>query len=252
MKKNMLILLLILISFSISYSQSIKIFELDPTYYGKVEDEEVVASGKVANMTDKTIKFKMKMEVLEIANTHSVSICWFACLDIVSNDYESPFEYTLKPFEETLPGQFSVHLYPYRKISDNPIMYAGPEPGKTKIRVIFTNVDNPDDKYSQDIEFVVVDPNSVDEGESTEFGIQNIYPNPAKDFTKIEFSYKKKEEYPHLEIFDLQGNSLYKYEICSCEDFIFLNTKEYSSGTYYVQLISENKKSKARILNIIR
>ncbi len=253
MKKYIQIVILLIFVGSISLNaQSIKVFQGDSEKDGFVTQEELIAGGIVKNTTNETVKFKMKMEILEINPSHAVSICWFQCLDIVFTDFESPFTYELAAQQESNPGQFAVHLYPYRKIADNPVVYTDPSAGVTKVRVTFYKESDPTDKSEFDITFSVKDPSSVEDSEVLDFGISSIYPNPAIENAKIEFNYKKKEEYPHLEIYDLKGNSLFQYEICSCEDFIYLNTKEYANGSYYIQLVSGNKKSKAKVLSVSR
>lgn len=259
MKKLILVIFLMFVALNINLSaQSVKIVMGD-SYVEKVfsvDLEEAVSYGVVKNTTDKTIKFKIRFEVLEIAPEHSISLCYNQCFDVVNIDYEVPGTFTLAPGQtSTEAGDvFSVHCYPFLKISDNPITYIGPAPGKTRVKVYLTNADDILDESEFEITFNIKDPTSVVEEEPSfaDFSIKNIYPNPAKESTKIEFQYNKDEDFPHIELFDTKGNKLYNYELCKCEDFIYLNTKEFPNGPYYIQLVGKNKKSKNQMLLIQR
>lgn len=259
MKKLILVFFLMLIALNIHLSaQSIQIIMGEPLVEEifTEELEEAVSHGIVKNTTDKTVNFKIRFEVIEIAPEHSLSICYNQCFDVVNIDYEVPGTFTL------LPGQtsneagdiFSMHCYPFRKIMDDPLTYLGPAPGKTKIIVYLTNADDILDEFEYEITFDIKDPTNVVEEEPAiaGFGIKNIYPNPASENTKIEFEYNKDEDFPHIELYDMKGNRLYNYEVCKCEDYIYLNTKEYSTGSYYVQLVGKNRKSKNQMLLIQR
>lgn len=240
------------------YSQSIQIIEgqslVEQDFYEELE--EVVSNGIVKNVTDKSITFKIRFEVLEIAPEHAVAVCYNQCYDIVNIDYEIPRTFTLAAGQTSQDAGdiFSFHCYPYRKILDVPLTYIGPAPGKTRVKVYFTNADDILDESEFEITFDIKEETSVVEEETltTDFQISNVYPNPAKEMTKIEFQYNKDEDFPHIELYDMNGNKLYDYEVCKCEDFIYLNTKEYANGSYYVQLVGKNRKSKNQLLLIQR
>lgn len=256
MKNSIRVFFLMFFALNVSiFAQSIQMIDGESSVDGLMTEEELIADGIVKNVTDKVVKFKVRFEVIEIAPEHSLSICYNQCFDVVNIDYEIPAIYTLGPGETNLDAGdiFSMHCYPFRKILDDPITYIGPAPGKTKIIVYFTNADDILDESEFEMTFNFKDPTSVDDELLPEgFGISKIFPNPANEMTKIEFSYNKEEDFPHLELYDINGNKLYDYEICKCEDFLYLNTKEFSNGTYYIQMVGNNRKSKNQMLLINR
>lgn len=239
-------------------AQSIQIIEgqslVEQEFYEELE--EVVSNGIVKNFSDKQVTFKIRFEVLEIAPEHSVSLCYNNCSDVVNIDYEIPGTFTLAAGQTSQDAgdNFSFHCYPFRKILDDPITYIGPAPGKTRVKVYFTNADDLLDESEYEITFDIKEKTSVvdDETLTSDFQILNVYPNPAKEMTKIEFQYNKDEDFPHIELFDMNGNKLYDYEVCKCEDFLYLNTKEYANGSYYLQLVGKNRKSQNQLLLIQR
>lgn len=250
----MFILMFLALNLNLS-AQSIKVVE-GPNYVeGTMEQEEVVAYGTVKNVTDKSVSFNIRFEVIEIAPEHSLAVCYNKCYDVVNIDYEVPGTFTLAPGQtsQDVGDIFSFHCYPFRKILDDPITYIGPAAGVTKVKIYFTNSADVLDESEYEITFNVKDPTDVDdEPSSSNFQISNVYPNPAKEMTKIEFQYNKEEDFPRVSLYDMKGNKLYDYEVCKCEDFIYLNTKEYANGSYYVQLVGKNRKSKNQLLLIQR
>ncbi len=254
MKKLIQVFFLMFIALNIGLNaQSVQIIEGQSFVEGILTDDEVISNGVIKNFTDKEITFNIRFEVIEIAPEHSISLCYNQCFDVVNIDYEVPGTFTLAPGQTSNQAGdiFSVHCYPFRKILDNPITYIGPAAGKTKIIVYLTNANDILDESEFEITFNVKNPVSVEEETLvSDLEISNVYPNPAKDMTKIEFQYNKDEDFPRLELFDINGNKLYDYEVCKCEDFIYLNTKEYANGSYYVQLVGKNRKSKNQMLLI--
>ena len=253
MKKLIQVIFLMFIALNISLNaQSIQIIEGE-SYVEEVfsEDlEEAVSHGIVKNMSNKEVTFKIRFEVIEIAKEHSLSLCYNQCFDVVNIDYEVPGTFVLGPGQTSndVGDLFSMHCYPFLKVND---FFLGPAPGVTKVMVYLTNADDILDESEFEITFNIKNPVSVEEETLvSDLQISNVYPNPAKDMTKIEFQYNKDEDFPHIELFDINGNKLYDYEVCKCEDFIYLNTKEYANGSYYIQLVGKNRKSKNQMLLI--
>ncbi|HRP01185.1 MAG TPA: T9SS type A sorting domain-containing protein [Candidatus Kapabacteria bacterium] len=257
MKK--LVTLIAMMSFTLCLSlsaQSIKVLLPEQEVSGIKTQEDIISHGIVKNMTDKEVEFKIRFDVLEIAPEHALSICYNQCFDVVNNDYQVPRTYKLGPGEtsEQTGDFYKIYCYPFRKISDDPIMYVGPAAGVTKIRVYFANVaDESNDIFSYDVTFNVKETTGInDEPIVNNFGITNIFPNPANGSTRLELQYNDNEATPHLEVYSITGDKVFDYEVANSSKYITLDTKELANGSYFIQLVGNNKRSMNKQLIIKR
>ncbi len=252
MKKSLHLFLLVFFALNLNlWSQSIQVIMGQGYVEGNYTDEYLISHGIVKNFTDKEIKFKIRFDVEQIAADHSLSLCYNQCFDVVSSSYKVPGSFMLGPGQtsEETGDYFKVYCYPIKKISDDPITYVGPGPGITKIKVYVTNADDPSDESSFEITFNVKDPTSVvDDNLPSSFGISNLSPNPSNEFTKIDFDLKNIQNTPYIELFDLNGNTIKTLRVLQTDNSIFMSTKDLANGSYFVQLIDGNRKSKVKLL----
>jgi hypothetical protein len=226
------------------------LYTIDDKTGDKIPLEQSIANLTLINTTDKTINFKMNVKLVKLVMGHEISICWDVCLPPFRDDYTSPLTYKMDPNQVTTTGLFSVHLYPYMLISDNPVTYTDPTAGISIMKIIFENTDNPNDKYEYNLTFNVIDPNtSVEESNSSEPEIMEITPNPANEETKLTFSSPIDNEIQHLNIFDIFGNLVFAQDIIAGSGDVIIDTSKLSSGSYYCRLVSGAfRKSKVKTL----
>ena len=82
----------------------------------------------------------------------------------------------------------------------------------------------------------------------------NVYPNPAREYTKINF-FLEKEEYIKLNIYNLQGRLIKTLSqnrlVTGNQTFILnFNDDNISDGMYIVELIANNKVFNAKFVVI--
>ena len=230
------------------------LYTIDSKTGDKIFLEQSIANLTLKNTTDKLIKFKMSVQMIELTMGHEISVCWNVCLPPFHDNYTSPQTYQLEPNQITTEGLFSVHLYPYMLISDNPPTYSDPVAGKTVIKITFVNVDDANDKYDYNLTFNISDPSPVVEvANITNLEIMDITPNPAMEQTHIMFSNLNGKDASHLEIYDMQGNLVMNKDLSDNANDVTVDTSTLSGGSYYCRLISgSNFSSKVKTLIVKR
>lgn len=213
--------------------------------------EDVHFAAFIRNQTNNPVTFKLKVEIIEIAPTHSLSYCWNLCYETIYQDYEYPQLATLGPNESSTLGQFKFYLFPYRFVDG---MTTKSDTGTTRIRIKFINVDNENDFSSYEITFKLKGTSSIIDGRETDdFSIVAIHPNPATSLTNVDINYKEEDKSLKFEIFDAQGNVKSEESVCSCYGKkIPLNLDKFSPGVYYLRLSNQDKYSKIEKLVIIK
>jgi hypothetical protein len=241
---------------TIAYSQSIQV-KSGPLFgevYGKITDEQLIADLTLKNTTSDTVKFKMSVELVKLVMGHEISICWNVCLPPFHDNYISPVTYQLEPNGVTNEGLFSVHLYPYMLLSDNPVTYSDPAAGTTQIKIIFENANDANDKYEYNITYTVVDPNTaVEISPISDLDILEITPNPSVGQSNIKFINSNSNAVTYLEIFDVQGNLVINKDLTGFSNNVSIDTSKLPGGSYYCQLVSDGlKKSIVKSLIVKR
>ena len=90
----------------------------------------------------------------------------------------------------------------------------------------------------------LTDPNG---GGELGIGIENSYPNPAINSTRIDYTFPNGVNQGEIVIYDLQGKELRCYKVDKTFDHLLISTYDIPAGTYFYQLqtsaqVSEGKK----------
>jgi len=79
----------------------------------------------------------------------------------------------------------------------------------------------------------------------------NLYPNPVKDYTSIEYALPKSQDKGVVRVFNVKGEVVDQYTLTNNEGKITWNKKNNSSGVYFAQIISGKEKI-TRKFNVIK
>ncbi|MEI6577727.1 MAG: T9SS type A sorting domain-containing protein [Bacteroidota bacterium] len=77
-----------------------------------------------------------------------------------------------------------------------------------------------------------------------------VRPNPAKNFIVIEYSYMNTDNMGIIQITDGAGRLIKEFQVASLKDQIIFETSGLSSGMYFCNLYSGNKKIESQKFNI--
>lgn len=77
-----------------------------------------------------------------------------------------------------------------------------------------------------------------------------LYPNPAKDYFTVEYSFTSKEKPIVFKVTDVQGKILYTKELQYKHDQLVIDASSYQNGTYYISLFAGNQLIKPKSIQI--
>lgn len=249
MKKYLLILCFFVFGVSFSYSASpLQLFNYVEKVVGAITDDELIAYAQLRNTTDQPVEFTLNMEFLQIQMGHEAAVCWELCYDYTDLAFLVPGTTTLGPNESSLPGQFSAHLHPYKRISLDPLVYSDPVEGETIIKFTFTPVNNPEGKLEYVVTFVVDDPSSVDDELS--MALEGFYPNPSQNFINLNLSNSISEQL-NINIFDINGNRVKSLTAPAGTNSQMIDVADLATGSYLIN-INNGKVSRTKQFQVVK
>lgn len=154
--------------------------------------------------------------------TDSNAICWAGGCYIPSIS-QSPFSLSI-PAGATVTD-FSAHVYP----EGDGVVSAGP------IRYVFFDENNPSDSVSFIINFAVTQNFSIEE---KFLPTVSVFPNPAKDFLKVELKNVNSNN-AQFELIDMLGNRVFSKNIEGQRNFE-LDLSNVARGIYFYALKQDN------------
>lgn len=121
----------------------------DEVVNGTTDEFEIISHANLKNVSDKPVTTNARMEIIELAEGHTVAICTNLCFLAQTTDWAVPDneKFVIPAGEDAgfLNGGegFTAHLYTAGKV------------GTSKVKFIFYNVDDPDDMVSYTATFNV-------------------------------------------------------------------------------------------------
>lgn len=226
------------LAFNLSaYSQSIVVAgptTIDST--ASMNDEyEIYFKSKITNPTLSDVNVKIKVVVVSIPEGHSFDCCWNGlCGPAGREDWDKSTPYILKSGETTDDNMFYAHYYCQYHGSD-------PVPGTGKLKYVFYNVNNPDDKAEINATFTFTPGGSVSEIlANPNLKILHSESNLLSITSEISENFK-------LEIFAINGNKVFSQTFTTNFE---KNLNEISTGVYLFAITNSNgqKVSSGKIL----
>lgn len=228
---------LLIFAFNLSaFSQSIVVVgptTIDTT--ASMNDEyEIYFKSKITNPTPNDVTVKIKVLVVSLPEGHSFDCCWNGlCGPAGREDWDKSTPYVLKSGEITDDNMFYAHYY---------CQYKGdPVPGTGKLKYVFYNVNNPDDKAEINATFTFTPGGSVSEIlANPNLKIIHSESNLLSITSEISENYK-------LDIFAINGNTVFSQTFIGNFE---KNLNEVSAGVYLFAITNSNgqKVSTGKIL----
>jgi carboxypeptidase T len=108
--------------------------------------------------------------------------------------------------------------------------------------------------YFDDLEITKITPGGVGIHEilGNNFSVSSCMPNPAGDFTNINFTLPATEKAANLIISDATGRLVKKFPLNSQQRSIKISTQDLKGGIYFYNIVSENMKSVPQKLIVIK
>ncbi|MCD4664928.1 MAG: T9SS type A sorting domain-containing protein [Bacteroidales bacterium] len=238
--KNLLLTLIIGLSFSFAFAQSLELYYegnlLDPneeiTITGLHSASEIVIEDiDVKNVSSDTLYIKVKKVIIDtIAGTLN-DFCW-AEQCYLPNTYISVSPAEIIPNGNS--DSFSGHYRP-----DNHV-------GISIIQYVFFDQDNINDSVSMVVNFNAT---LTDVNEIFDYDLSNAYPNPANTFTKFDYSLSGVKN-ARLVIYNLLGTVVNETIITDNSGNIKISTSELDEGIYFYSLLINNETLKTQKLII--
>lgn len=242
MKKKITLLLSLLFGLSmLMQSQNLVFFDLNndivsgDTVYASADTSnfEVAKELRIGNLSSQSIDVKVRKYETNMLTGTSSTFCWAGMCYPPSNN-ESNFSQTIAANDTTSGADnFSGHYDHSGIIGSSTISYTA------------FNIADPNDSVMVTIVFT-----------ATSVGVNNIennisaklYPNPAKNYTYLEYNNQKTDI--KIEIYDILGNKIKEIIPESGNNKTRINTSEIATGTYIYRIISDKKAIKTNKLII--
>ncbi len=95
-------------------------------------------------------------------------------------------------------------------------------------------------------------PTSIVKTNSTSTSMPNAYPNPTSTQITIPYTLTNNDTKGKINIYDINGKVVKEYNVDNSFDNLILDTQEFSAGTYYYNLTTNNGVSDAKKIIVIK
>jgi len=235
MKKTIILYLIIFLSITIGFSQSLTIHlteDGEPLFNG----EEITISSEsveleiecylyVRNNMDHAIDVKARKIEVDILENTSNHFCWGdACLP--PTQYESPAAWTIESGATTETGDFEGHYNPTGKSGTSKIMY------------VFFDDNNPEDSIGVLVNYVAGE-TGLDEYILNNIQFSAPYPNPASDVVHFDYSFPTEIKTARLIIYNIEGLKVKELPINSYSGSLNICITDLQQDFYLYSLLTD-------------
>jgi hypothetical protein len=210
-----------------AYSQSLVVEAYDSLVTGDATTKnDIFGYGRVRNVSSDTVLVRFKrIDGNYNLLTDNNAICWGICFTEAISVSPPSFSLYMAPGDT---ASASTHVYP----DQDGISREG------DITYVFFNSDDETDSVAYDVTYKVVKDISV-----SELLVKpelSIYPNPASDHLKINYTTQSSKE-TSFEIINLVGSMVYSKSLNTAEETLNLNISNLNSGVYFCVLRVDNE-----------
>ena len=82
--------------------------------------------------------------------------------------------------------------------------------------------------------------------------LSNSYPNPSKDFTKINYKLPDNERYGEILFYTVDGKEMKRYKVDNTLNTLLINNSDLPSGTYLYHLVTSSNTTSAKKMLVIK
>ncbi|MFP4288109.1 MAG: T9SS type A sorting domain-containing protein [Bacteroidales bacterium] len=196
--------------------------------YGQPSDDYIKANIFFSNETDQTAYVFVRKEEIDIQEGSSVTFCWNDfCFTPVVSDVEKPL--ALEPGESSSDTDFYSEIYPEGATGESIVQFEFYSDRDDFEPVVVTIV------------YVVSSSTHVSESHSFQWSISDPYPNPARNFTRIDYHIPSSTNDARLVLRDLVGKQVLDVPLSSEKNQIQIPTNQLNNGLYIYSLIYREK-----------
>ncbi|MBS4061829.1 MAG: T9SS type A sorting domain-containing protein [Bacteroidetes bacterium] len=235
MKKILLFIFSLIVSTTVSFSQSLTIiYEGAPISNEdtvQVNGElpniafyEIVSHARIKNNTDREVSVKVERITLDTVPGSMNQFCWVQCFAPWIS--VSPLAYKIPAYDTTADEVFSGHYLPQNKM------------GTSILKYVFYLENNPDDKVSFVVRYVVSPASIEDIASKIKFG--NAYPNPANNKVSFNYDFPIGVTTASLKIYNLLGQAVAEQSISESTGRLEMPVNNLNEGVYLYSLTINN------------
>ena len=218
-------------------ASALKMLNCDTMVVGKVNDEVKVVAN-ITNTSMDTVSVKLKVNIIELAPTHTFLICFPPSCFPFSKVGETIFEGSYK----LAPGVQMGNNFTCSVSADSV--------GTSIASFTFYNNSDPTDfvSFTTTVKVVVT---AVDDNNTTMDNF-SISPNPACDLLNITLPNITTTGINEIKIFDMTGNNMLSQQVISGVNQQSFNISSLSSGIYGVAYLSNGTIKEVRKVAVVR
>jgi len=185
---------------------------------------EAHADIKNTSSTDKIVRCERTQ--VNTASGHQTYFCWDEC-------YAPPT--SISGLDTIAPGAttsiFISYLVPANTNGTSSVMYK------------FYDVNNPNDSVTQQFTYTISVPTSAEKTLTAKSSheISTAYPNPAGNFTRIDYDLALSAKDAHVKIYNILGSEIRKIDLHARQGTINLDTENFTEGMYLYSLVVNSK-----------
>jgi len=222
--KNLLLLVMVLLTSSWGFSQGFEITSLQESYKGTI-GETLKAPVRFKNTTDKPITLIIRKVNGQIGSSQRHYFCNDNnCLDQKVEDYVVRIE----------PGQALTNF--------NVVLEAGLVSGECNLKYVVYNKANPGQPIEFGLNFTVEEkPEKQNIYSSRVITIHDVYPNPVIDHAVVDYRIASDQVKAKIVIHNILGNVVGEYSLPTMETFVRFRADDLSAGIYFYTLYIDNE-----------
>jgi len=235
MKKILLLTFSLFVLTAISFSQSLTIIydgaaisnEDTIQLNGELPNiafYEIVSHARIKNNTDREVSVKVERITLDTVPGSMNQFCWVQCFAPWISI--SPMAYAIPAYDTTAEEVFSGHYLPQNKL------------GTSLLKYVFFLENNPDDKVSFVVRYVVSPSSIEDLASKIKFG--NAYPNPANNKVSFNYDFPIGVTTASLKIYNLLGQAVTEQSISESNGRLEIPLNNLNEGIYLYSLTINN------------
>ncbi|MEM9859036.1 MAG: T9SS type A sorting domain-containing protein [Bacteroidota bacterium] len=210
---------------SLSFGQAFKVVSPSSNFKSTI-GKQIKAPVAIQNISNKPIQLIFKRIDKVIGSSQKNYFCWG------TECYESTVDQI--PISKRInPGETSEMF--------KSILETGLVAGISTVKYLIYDRDNPSEAIEYEINYTVEEDlasNTV--FSSSEMMINEIYPNPVREFAIIDYTIHNEDVEAKIVLHNVLGSVVGEYELSYFETKLKINTEEFNPGVYFYTLHLDN------------
>lgn len=191
-----------------------------------------------SNQTEQKAFVFVRKHEIEIAEGSSVAFCWNDfCFSPAVTEVEDPI--ALEPGEQSGENDFYTEIYPQNTEGTSTVQYE-----------FYSDRDDFEAVFVTVIFEIGQNTSTNDPFSAGNYNLSSPYPNPASNFTNINYNIPAANGATELVIRNLVGKMVYKTPLDIASNKLRINTSNFSNGIYIYSLVHNGQTIESRRLMV--